>query len=196
MPLTEHYHIPGAWDPTASLLGRVLKQMEPDVLRAEATFYVAAVATVAGYLVLVFLGWAWINWDGPPAEAEVSRYWMLQSLGLASVVALAWIGRRRGVEVFLTDEDIRIERGAAAPLLIPYGEIEHGERIPSLRFHQHYRLYAETRSFRGRVPEKMVLLKTPAFPVVLGIRPAEQALFLERVLRQVEAKRRETHRVA
>lgn len=196
MPPTEHYHIPGAWDPTASLLGRGLKQLDPDELRAEATFYVAAVATVAGYLVLVFLGWAWINWDGPPAEVEVSRYWMLQSLGLVAVVALAWVGRQRGVEVVLTDEGIRIEQGSAASLQIPYSEIDHGERIPNIRFHQHYRLYAETRAFRGRVPEKMVLLKTTAFPVVLGIRPAEQALFLERVLGQVEAKRRETHRVA
>ncbi|NNE71790.1 MAG: hypothetical protein HKN29_15705 [Rhodothermales bacterium] len=196
MPAAEHYHIPGAWDPTRSVLGRALARFDSDRLRAETTFYVLAVAAVTGYVVFTFLGWAWINWDGPPTEAEAFRYWILQSAGTSAVLLLAWFGRRRGVNVFVTEQKLRIVARGAPEITIDYSDIEYCERIPGIQYQQHYRLYAETRSFPGRMPERLVLVQTSRFPVILGLRSAEQELFLQQVLSQREARRRETHRVA
>ncbi len=193
--MTEHFHIPGAWDPAESVLARLLRRRDPDTLRAEATFYVVAVGAVFGYLVLVFVGWAWINRNGVPGESEAATYWIAQASGLLLVTLFAWVGRRGATRVEITDQGVRIQNGGSE-LHIGNAEILEISRIPNLRYHQHYRRYARTRSFRGKVPPNLILLRTESFPVVLGIRPAEQALFLERVGAQIRNQAAKGNRVA
>ncbi len=194
--MTEHFHIPGRWDPGASLLARAIQRLHEDRLRAETTFYVVAVATVFGYLVLVFLGWAWLNWNGTPSPAAASRYWLFQSLGLVAVIALGWAGWRPATRVTLTDDAVRIVQGKDNDFIIPVTEITDLARIPAVRYHQHYRKYARTLAYPGPVADTVVLIRTASRPVILGIRAAEQRILLDRIGELVPARSRQGHRVA
>ncbi|MFT4605298.1 MAG: hypothetical protein ACI9W4_002037 [Rhodothermales bacterium] len=194
--MTEHFHIPGRWDPGASPLAWAIQRLQEDRLRAETTFYVVAVAAVFGYLVLIFMGWAWLNWDGAPSSAAATRYWILQSLGLVAVIAVGWAGWRPSTRVTLSDDAVRISQGKGIDLVIPVADITELARIPAVKYHQHYRKYARTRAYPGPVADTVVLIRTASRPVILGIRAAEQRILLDRLGERVPARLHQDHRVA
>jgi hypothetical protein len=151
---------------------------------------------VVGDLVLIFLGWAWLNWDGAPSSADATKYWILQSLGLVAVIALGWAGWRPATRVTLTQEAIRISQGRASDLIIPLAEVTDLARIPAIKYHQHYRKYALTRAYPGPVTDTVVLIRTASRPIILGIRTAEQRILLDRLGELVPVRLHQDHRVA
>lgn len=194
--MTEHFHIPGRWDPGASILAQTIQRLDNDRLRAETTFYVVAVAAVFGYLVLIFLGWAWLNWEGTPSSASAARYWLFQSLGLVAVVALGWAGWRPATRVTVTEESLRISQGKGDDLIISMSEITELARIPAIKYYQHYRKYARTRAYPGPVMDTVVMVRTASHPIILGIRTAEQRILLDRLGTLVPVRLHQDHRVA
>ena len=194
--MTEHFHIPGRWDPGASPLARVIRRLDDDPLRAETTFYVVAVAAAFGYLVLVFLGWAWVNWDGVPSSTLTSKYWAFQSLGLLAVIASGWVGWRPATRVTLTEDAVRISQGKGGDLVIPVADITDLARIPAIKYHQHYRKYALTKAYPGPVMDTVVLIRTASRPIILGIRAAEQRILLDRLGELAPVRLHQDHRVA
>lgn len=177
-------------------MARLIHRLDKDGLRAETTFYVVAVAAVFGYLVLIFLGWAWLNWDGAPSSDAAAKYWMVQAVGLLAVVAVGWAGWRPATRVTLAEDAVRISQRNKDELLIPLADITDLARIPAVKYHQHYRKYALTKSYPGPVADTVVLIRTVSRPVILGIRAEEQRILLDRLGELVPVRHLQDHRVA
>jgi hypothetical protein len=179
--VTERYHIPGRLDPTRSLLGRLVCAADRDRMRCENRFYLLAIGGLMAYLVVVFLAWAWLNAGSPPGQEATESFWALQTLILAGVLAVCWLGYRPSVCVDVSEEGVRVRVGGGSSEHLPVEDLRSVTRIDAQVHHQHYRLYAATRSFVGPPHATVVLIRTDRHAWILGISPAEQNGLVERV---------------
>lgn len=161
-----HLTAPPAFHPASSLLGRALRRPIADARQAE-SLYIVAVALVT--VAVALLGqWGWMHWGDSFAYAAVQGVvWLL-------VGAVCFAGWRPRLHVRARAEALHISRGAEA-LVLPWRRIEAAERVSAESYHRHWRRYAATRAFVNRLPEELLLLRTGAGPVVLGLAAADLA---------------------
>ena len=170
--MTRTFESPRSYDPTYSLLGRLLRYWTGDRLRGEALFIVALTGLALVLLMTHYLGWALLK----PLLVENPSWQMLFWAGqLASVVvlgALGLVGMRPGVTVNCSPEGLDLEQGTRTRT-VPYDDVERVETVSATRYHRHYRHYAATGVFVGEVSDEMLLLHTARGPVVISLADPE-----------------------
>ncbi|MBO6573784.1 MAG: hypothetical protein JJ896_00080 [Rhodothermales bacterium] len=188
--MTDRFDIPGRFNPRYSLLGRAVRARVHDASRAEALYYVAAVGALAVFVGVVAVSWAWINLDGPPEAAAADRFWVLQSCGFAVVLMLIGAGVQPAHRVTLDDGGMEVRRRNRQLERIDWAHVQRAERIARETWWSHYRRFAGTTSVVSRRHAHVILLRLEdGRVVILGIRPEEQPLFMERLEARVATGR-------
>ncbi len=163
--------IPRAFHPPAALLGRWIRRRARDARQAESRYIVAAalVLTVASLV----SQWSWILL-GEGALGSPLALWVLGA-HVAGGLLLGWgclWGWKPAVTVVVGTAGVEIGQGDDT-LTLAHGDIERAERITAAAYHRHWRRYAATHAFVNRLPTELLLLRTDAGPVVLGLAPAD-----------------------
>lgn len=137
-----------------------------------------------------YLGWAFLQEailkdpDGPTAL----RFWIAQVGSVLFVVGACLIGFRPALLVRASRDDdmLRLEQGTDR-LSLSLDAIDQVAAIDTRRYHRHYRRYAATRVFAGRLPDTVVLLTTTDGPVVVSLASADENRDLLRILQTEHA---------
>jgi hypothetical protein len=168
--LTRTFHSSRTYHPSHSLLGRAFRWWTGDRLRGEALFIVTASGLVLTLLMVHYLGWALLQpmMTGPNATDWQIGFWIGQLVSLALVGGLCLVGFRPELTVRASADGLSLQQGDDR-LDLSLDDIDEVRMISARTFHQHYRHYARTRVFLGRVASEVLLLLTPDGPVVVGL---------------------------
>lgn len=173
--MTRTFESSWSYDPSYSLLGRLLRSWTGDRLRGEALFIVALTGLALALLMSHYLGWALLQpvlIDNPSWQV---LFWAGQLASVALLAAVGLVGVRPGVTVRCTETGLDLEQGPRSQT-IRYDAIESVDAVPATRYHRHYRQYAATQVFVGSLSDEVLLLRTPQGPVALSLAdPDEQA---------------------
>ena len=173
---TPTFRIPRRFDPRCSLLGRGLRRLVRDPLRAEAYFVLALAGLALGWLLAQYAANALIQprLNGPANPAAL-RFWAVQGGLLLFLVFTCAVGVAPATVVTCTPSGgLRLRQGRRR-LALERAEIEAVKNITPLRYHRHERRYAATQAFVGRLRHDLLLLRTAHGPVVLGLALEDQA---------------------
>lgn len=175
VPLTHAFSSQRTFRPTHSLLGRALRRWTGDRLKGEAYYVLVLTGLVLALLMAHYLGWALLQpiFTGPDGAWYQTVFWLGQLASVVAVAAVGLVGFRPPLTVRCDDEAGRLhltqgDRSCA----VDYASVETASLIPARRFHRHYRHYAATRIFVGRLEDEVLLLETDTGPVVVAL-PAE-----------------------
>lgn len=185
MPL--RFAIPRSLYPPAALLGQLIRRVARDARQAESLYVVAAALVLC--VGMLASQWGWIAFGTDPDTAVA--YFAAQVVGGALLVGTCLVGWRPHVVVTAHERKLDVQQGAEA-LSLHYGRIASVERITADAYHRHWRRYAATRAFVGRLPDELLLLRTVAGPVVLGLTAPDldrlEAHLADRVEAPVDAR--------
>jgi hypothetical protein len=141
-------------------------------LRGEALYIVALTGLAVALLMTHYLGWALLQ----PILADNPSWQMLFWAGqLASGVVwgiVGLVGIRPGVTVSCNASTVKFHQGGRT-YAVPYDGLDRVTLISATTYHRHYRRYAATKVFVSRVPDELLLLRTPHGPVVVGLPDAD-----------------------
>lgn len=190
--MTRTFRSARCYDPSYSLLGRALRRWTGDRLRGEALFLVALTGLALVLLMTHYLGWALLQSYLAEQPARQLLFWAGQ---LASAVVwggIGLVGFRPGVTATCTSNTLRLEQNNRTRT-VPYDSIEETRVISATRYHRHYRRYAATSVFVGRLADDVLLLRTDRGPVIVGLTPAEAHEELQAQIKSSRTTLRETH---
>jgi hypothetical protein len=170
--LTHAFSSQRTFRPTHSLLGRALRRWTGDRLKGEAYYILALTGLVLALLMAHYLGWALLQpvFTGPDGAWYQTVFWLGQLASVAVVAAVGLVGFRPPLTVRCDDAAGRLclsqgDRSCA----VDYDAVGAVSLIPARRFHRHYRHYAATRIFVGRLDDEVLLLETSTGPVVVAL---------------------------
>lgn len=170
--LTRTFRSPRSFHPCYSLLGSAVRYWTGDRLRGEALFLVTLTSLVLVLLIAHYLSWALLQSlvAGSTAQEWQLTFWFGQLASLAAVLAFAVVGFRPPLTVTCDDDAgvVRLSQGRD-DLTLSYDAITKTRVISAVRFHRHYRRYARTRVFIGRLGDAVVLVDTDDGPVVIAL---------------------------
>ncbi len=189
--MTRTFRSARCYDPSYSLLGRALRRWTRDRLRGEALFLVALTGLALVLLMTHYLGWALLQSYLAEQPTRQLVFWGGQ---LASGVlwgGIGLVGFRPGVTATCTSNTLTLEQSGRTRT-VPYDSIDETRVISATRYHRHYRRYAATSVFVGRLADDVLLLRTERGPVVVGLTPAEAHEELQRLIESSRTTLRET----
>ena len=168
--------IPRRFHPGYSLLGRGLRRLVRDPLRAEAFFILALTGLALLWLLVQYAVWAFLQpAPSAPAGPAALRFWAVQGGALLFLVLTCVVGVAPAAVVTCAPGGrLRLRQGRRR-LALDNAEIKAIKKITPLRYHRHERRYAATQAFVGRLRHDLLLLRTARGPVVLGLAPQDQA---------------------
>lgn len=176
--VTRTFQSSWSYDPSYSLLGRLVRYWTGDRLRGEALFIVALTGLALVLLMSHYLGWALLKpvlVDNPSWQI---LFWAGQLASVAALSAFGLLGMRPGVTIACTPTNLEIEQGARSRT-VSYDAIEEVDTVSATTYHRHYRRYAATDVFVSDLENEVVLLRTPDGPVAIALTdPEEQAELL------------------
>lgn len=179
--MTPTFQSQSSFDPSYSLLGRAFRYGIGDRLRGEALYIVAVTGLALVLLMTHYLGWALLQ----PVFTDHPSWQLLFWAGqLASAViwgVVGLVGLRPGVTVSCTSSTVKLHQGGRT-YTVPYDGLDRVVPISATTYHRHYRRYAATKIFVSRVPDELLLLRTPDGPVVVGLPDADDRAALKRHL--------------
>jgi hypothetical protein len=179
--VTRTFESPRSYDPTYSLLGRLLRSWTGDRLRGEALFVVVLTGLALALLMSHYLGWALLKPVLVENPSWQVLFWAGQLASVAVLGAIGLVGVRPGVTVRCTATGLDLEQGARSRT-VSHDAVEAVDTISATRYHRHYRHYAATQVFVGSLSDEVLLLRTPRGPVVISLAdPDEQAALLAHV---------------
>lgn len=172
------FHSPWSYDPSYSLLGRLVRFWTDDRLRGEALFIVALTGLALALLMSHYLGWALLKPMLVNNPSWQLLFWTGQLASVAVLGAVGLLGVRPGVTVACTPAALELEQGSRSQK-VPYDALEQVDTVSATQYHRHYRRYAATDVFVGTLENEVVLLRTPDGPVAIALAdPEEQAELL------------------
>lgn len=189
--MTRTFRSARCYDPSYSLLGRALRRWTRDRLRGEALFLVALTGLALVLLMTHYLGWALLQSYLAEQPTRQLVFWGGQ---LASGVlwgGIGLVGFRPGVTATCTSNTLTLEQSGRTRT-VPYDSIDETRVISATRYHRHYRRYAATSVFVGRLADDVLLLRTERGPVVVGLTPAEAHEELQSLIESSRTTLRET----
>ncbi|MEL6611600.1 MAG: hypothetical protein AAFQ53_05870 [Bacteroidota bacterium] len=173
------FRAPRAFHPPASLLGRGLRRWIGDPLRAQATYWIVLVLTVAVAVMGTQWGWLWLR-DMTTPEAFLDAavwYAIAQAIALVLFVLVGYVGWRPAVVVTLTDETVRIQQGPTA-LEVPRPSLRRVRPIAATEEHRTLRRRADVRRFVAKAYDPLLVLDVDSdAPIVLALPDAERERF-------------------
>lgn len=170
--MTRTFESPRSYDPTYSLLGRLLRYWTGDRLRGEALFVVVLTGLALVLLMAHYLGWALLKPVLVENPSWQMLFWAGQLASVAILGALGLVGMRPGVTVACSPEGLDLEQGRRT-CTVPYDAVEAVDTVAPTRYHRHYRHYATTAVFVGALSDEMLLLRTTRGPVVVSLADPE-----------------------
>jgi len=171
--VTRTFESSRSYDPSYSLLGRLLRSWTGDRLRGEAFFIVVLTGLALALLMAHYLGWALLKpvlLDNPSWQM---LFWAGQLASVAVLAGVGLVGLRPGVTVVCTPDGIELSQGGRARSL-PYEAVENIAPISATRYHRHYRRYAATAVFAGPLGDEVLLLRTAGGPVIISLADPEE----------------------
>lgn len=184
--MTRTFESPRSYDPTYSLLGRLLRSWTGDRLRGEALFVVALTGLALVLLMTHYLGWALLKSVLVENPSWQVLFWAGQLASVAVLGALGLVGMRPGVTVDCSPEGLDLKQGSRSRT-VPYDALTAVETISATRYHRHYRHYAATAVFVGAPSGEMLLLRTARGPVVISLADPEAQAALRTHVETAEA---------
>jgi len=185
--VTSSFHSPRSFDPSYSLLGRAFRHWTGDRLRGEALFIVALTGLALMLLMAHYLGWALLK----PVLAERPSWQMLfwgAQVGSALVwAALGLVGFRPRVRAACSASALELEQGTRTRT-IPYDTLDGVDTVSATTYHRHYRRYAATQVFVSRLPDEVLVLRTPQGPVVVALPTVDEQEALRSHLETAEVE--------
>lgn len=172
---------PRCYDPSYSLLGRAFRRWTGDRLQAEALYVVAFTGLALMLLMGHYLGWALLK---PYLTGEPSRqlwFWAGQLGSAALWGATGLLGFKPGVTATCTPTTLRLAQGGRTRT-VNREAIERASLVSATCYYRHYRRYAATDVFVGRVPDEVLLLHTPEGPVAVGLADSDDRTALLQML--------------
>lgn len=170
--------------PSYSLLGRAVRRVVPDRLRAEALFLVLLTALALAWLLAQYLVWAWLQpaLTTAAGSGPALTFWAVQAGVLAALVLAGGVGFAPAVVVRVEGGRLRVRQGRRAET-VSLRTITAAERIAPLRYHRHERRYRATRAFGadGVQCDLLLLRTTTGGPLVLGLAPDDQEALLQHI---------------
>ena len=156
--------IPRSLHPPSSLLGRLVRRRARDARQAESLYLVAAALVLCVGALVSQWGWIAVG-TGPNVAPE---YVAGQLAAAALLVGGCLLGWKPPIVITAHDGGLDVRQGAET-VSIPHERIHAAERISAAAYHRHWRRYAATCAFVGRLPDELLLLRTDAGPLVLGL---------------------------
>lgn len=173
--MTRTFESPRSYDPSYSLLGRLLRSWTGDRLRGEALFIVVLTGLALALLMTHYLGWALLKSTLTANPSWQMLFWAGQLASVAVLAGVGLVGLRPGVTVHCTPDGLELTQGRRTCAL-SYDAVEHSDTISATQYHRHYRHYAATQPFVGSLSDEVLLLRTSRGPVVISLAdPDEQA---------------------
>ena len=167
--MSYRFYIPGRFHPAYSLLGRFIRRRNPDPLRGESLYIVAAVAIGSALLLTQTVIWTVFS----PASVGLTVA-VGSQIGVALVfIATCVVGWQPRIELVLDENSIEIN-SFTGKYRIPLGLVKRATCIDAQLFYRYYRRYERTMSFVNRIPPTLVLLELDERPVVLGLSAPDQ----------------------
>jgi MFS family permease len=184
--VTRTFQSPRSYDPSYSLLGRLLRYWTGDRLRGEALYVVVLTGLALALLMSHYLGWALLKSTLAEHPSWQVLFWVGQLASVALLAAVGLVGLRPGVTVVCTPTGLEIEQGSRART-VPYEAVEAVDTVSATRYHRHYRRYAATDVFAGQLAEEVLLLRTDRGPIVVALADLEDQDALRAHVETVEA---------
>ncbi|MEM8598845.1 MAG: hypothetical protein AAGF99_02895 [Bacteroidota bacterium] len=175
------FRAPRSFHPPASLLGRGLRRWIGNPLRAEATYWIVLVLTVAVAVMGTQWGWLWLRDMTTPETFLDAAVWYAgaQAAALVVFVLVAYVGWRPTVAVRLTDETLRIQQGPAA-LELPRSVLRTVRPIDATEEHRTLRRRVDVRRFVAKAYDPLLVMDVEDEPlIVLALPVAERERFEE-----------------
>ena len=148
-----------------SLLGRILRRRVRDSRQAEA-YILIALASLAVVLILAqFFTWTWL-------QAYPSWAWAIWIGEVALYAGLCLLGFAPAIHVTTTPSHVELRQGRRMRAL-RYSEIVGCASVSALRYHREYRPYAHVQPFMNRMTPRVLVVRTPAAVVAVGLPPGD-----------------------
>lgn len=167
-------HIAPRWDPTRSLLGRWVRRKTADHWQAQAYFILVSMSLLVVLVIANFAAWGIVGRSimATPDGATALAFWWSQVAAFGGWALVSLVGWAPGVHVEVTEAGLVVTQGTRTRTM-PHWTIERAKVISAVRYHRHYRRYAETTSFVGILPAQLLLVESEAYCWVLGLTPAD-----------------------
>lgn len=179
---------PARFDPSYSILGRLLRSRVSDRNRAGAYFVVASAVLVLATVVAQFFAWSFLEpaLSADPGGNAATAFWVVQIAAVLLLIFGVVLGRAPQLVVTLHQHHLVVRQGsreATAAL----SEIETVRRVTALQFHREYRPFADVRAFICGTPPLVMVVETPRGVLGIGL-PASEHKELFSALRDCVAK--------
>lgn len=182
--MTPPFHSPRSFDPSYSLLGRAFWAWTGDRLQGKALHLVALTGLALALIMSHYLSWALLRPFFAAQPSWQTMLWIVQALSGLTLGVVGLIGFRPGVTVSYTATALRLKQGGRLHV-VTYDDIDQVDTVSATTFYRHYRRYATTTLFVSRLPETVLLLRTPEGPVVVALPDADERAALRHHLTTV-----------
>lgn len=164
------YYMPRRFRPTYSVLGRWLRRRSGDERHAEALFILAVVGLALVLLLAQYLAWVLLKdaLTAEPLGPVALGFWGGHLAAFLLFFFGAVLGFKPAITVTRTAEALHIQQGGKRHAYA-YATMQQVTPISALRFHRHWRRYAQTQVFVNKIEDPLLLLHTTHGPVVLGL---------------------------
>ncbi|HMB94209.1 MAG TPA: hypothetical protein VKP65_25390 [Rhodothermales bacterium] len=147
-----------------------------DERQAEAMYLIVVSMLLLMLLLAQYLTWALLG-STMQADPATLLFWGAQGVGVVLFVLLGILGFKPAVTVTIEPEGLHLCQGKRT-CAVPYDEMDTVEPLEPLLFHRHYARYAATQTFVSQRPTTLLLIKTAADPIVVGLRPEDHLALL------------------
>lgn len=164
------FSAPAHFDPSYSLLGRMLRKRISDRKRAGAHFVVATSVLVMAMVVAQFFAWSYLEpavMADPGGEAATA-FWIGQIAAVLLLTFGAVTGRAPKLQVTLEGGRLDAVQGSRSAT-VPLSEIEEILPVSAVQFHREYLPFADVRAFNGRSPKAWVVIRTAQGALGIGL---------------------------
>ncbi len=179
---------PARFDPSYSILGRMLRRMVIDRKRAGAYFVVASAVLVLAMVVAQFFAWSYLEptLSADPGGNAATAFWVAQIAAVLLLIFGMGLGRAPQVVVTLHQHHLAVRQGSRKAS-VALTEIAAVRRVTALQFHREYWPFADARAFICGTPPLVVVVETPRGVLGIGL-PASEHKELCSALRDSVAK--------
>ena len=182
------FSAPAQFDPSYSMLGRMLRRRIPDRKRAGAHFVVASSVLVLVLVVVQFFAWSYLEPTvmADPGGVAATAFWIGQIAAVLLLVFGAVLGRAPKLVVTLSGRHLDAVQGSRAAR-VPLSEIEEILPVSAVQFHREYLPFADVRAFTCRAPKAVMVIRTSEGALGIGL-PESEHKELCRALRKSAAR--------
>ena len=185
---TFRLEVKGTYDARYSSLAQWVSLWIPDRRQAEGYFILALASLLVGYVILNYVGWAFVEpylLTDRSGTAPYLFFAIQSSLGLLFLSVSFW-GVRPSLHVTLEDGVFQIKQGQKT-VIFGDEDIQEMTRVDPMEVHRHYSRFAKTKIFTTDPTQTYLFIRLAQEVVLVGA--GEQTSSLENQLVQLQKER-------